>query len=276
MNSGTFTFAPGDVLHYRTYGNGSRQLLCLHGFAASLHTWDDLIPLFPPAEFTIHRLDLKGHGSSSKLGHGDYSARHNARIVAAYIRSRDIGPVTIIGHSYGGMVALLTALEHAQVAALVLIGAPAFPQEMPPFMKILQRPLIGPLLMSALPSRYIARRGLESAFHRRELIDKRHISRYAAGYGTFSSARALAHTVRQMIPSDFSRIISRYKHLKLPVLLIWGEHDRIVRRIQGEKLHVELPASQFVVIPDCGHNPHEELPETTYAIIRDFLADSGH
>src|SRR5471032_408673 len=123
MNSGIFAYAPADVLHYNIQGSGSRHLLFLHGFAASLHSWDDLIPLFPPNEFTLHRLDLKGHGGSSKRGRGDYSARHNSLIVAAYIRSRCIGPVTVIGHSYGGVVALFAALEQAgAVSALILIG----------------------------------------------------------------------------------------------------------------------------------------------------------
>jgi len=271
VNSGAFTFAPGDVLNYRTCGSGNRHLVFLHGFAASLHTWDDLIPFFPPAEFTLHRLDLKGHGGSSKPGQGDYSARHNARIVAAYIRSRKIGPVSIIGHSYGGVVALFTALDHADCASLVLIGAPAFPQKLPPFMNFLQRPVVGPLLMAALPSRYIARRGLESAFHRHERIDPRHISRYAGCYGGYRSAQSLANTVRQMIPPDFARIARGYRQITQPVLLLWGENDRIVRVEQGRKLHDELQNSQFAVLPDCGHNPHEEQSEATYAIIRTFL-----
>jgi pimeloyl-ACP methyl ester carboxylesterase len=193
-------------------------------------------------------------------------------MVADYIHSRAIGSVTLIGHSYGGSVALLAAQEQALVSDLILIGTPAFPQKKPPFMRILQLPLIGPLFMSAVPARLIARRGLEFAFHRRELIRERHISRYAAGYRGYSSARALANIVRQMIPADFNLIIERYKKITLPVLLIWGEHDRVVTHSTGKKLHDHLPLSQLVVLPGCGHNPHEEQPEAAFGAIRNFLA----
>lgn len=274
MTSGSFAFGPDDFLHYRVHGSGSRHLLFLHGFAASLQSWDDLIPLFPDDEFTLHRLDLKGHGGSCKRARGDYSASHNARMVTAYVRSRTTGPVTIIAHSYGGVVALLAAMEQTQISGLILIGVPAFPQQMPRFMNILGKPLIGPLLMTALSARYIARRGLESAFHRRELITAGHIHRYTACYRDYPSARGLARTVRQMIPDDHARIIGRYRNLTLPVLLLWGEHDRIVPISQSEKLQAELPASRLVILPDCGHNPHEEQPVATYAVIRDFLADA--
>lgn len=59
-----FDHAPGEYLNCRVIGEGPRQVVLLHGFAASMHTWDDLVPLFPAEEFTLHLLDLKGHGGS--------------------------------------------------------------------------------------------------------------------------------------------------------------------------------------------------------------------
>lgn len=267
-----FVHAPGEYLHFRVAGNGPRSLVLLHGFAATMHTWDDLAPLFPPEEFTLHLLDLKGHGGSTIQGDGDYSPLRNAVIIAAYIRSRGLGDVTLIGHSFGGAVALLAAIDCPGITRLILIGAPAFPQKMPPFMRILRLPLIGPLLMNAVPAERIARAGLETAFHRRELIDGRLIERYAAGYRRKGFARALARTVRHILPPGAAQLIARYSTLSIPVLLLWGEHDRVVGPWQGERLHRELRNSRLAIIPDCGHNPHEERPEETYTLIREFLA----
>jgi pimeloyl-ACP methyl ester carboxylesterase len=252
-------------------GSGARTILLLHGFAASLHTWDDLAPLFPPTEFTLHLLDLKGHGSSAKPAAGDYSTIHNARLITAYIRSRGLHDVVVVGHSYGGVVGLLTAMECPNVTRLILIGSPGFPQRIPRFMRLLRLPVIGPLLLSAIPAERIARRGLEVAFHRHERITGRLIERYASGYRPRGTARALANTVRQILPRNADELIARYHALSIPVLLLWGEHDRIVKAWQGEQLHGELRHSRLVMIPDCGHNPHEERPEATFALIRDFL-----
>lgn len=167
--------SPGEHLHYRMAGTGPHTVLLLHGFAATMHTWDDLVPLFQPDRFTLHLIDLKGHGRSITSSGGDYSPLHNARLVETYIRSRGLSNVTLIGHSFGGVVALLTAMDCPEVARLILIGAPAFPQQIPRFMRLLRLPYIGPLLMSAFPAELIARKGLEASFHRWELITGQHI-----------------------------------------------------------------------------------------------------
>ncbi|HEX9080450.1 MAG TPA: alpha/beta hydrolase [Desulfuromonadaceae bacterium] len=269
-----FVPSSGEYLRYRTEGSGPRAVLLLHGFAATLRTWDDMAPLFPPEEFTLHLVDLKGHGGSSRESGGDYSPQHNARLVAEYIRSRQLADVTLIGHSFGGAVALLAALDCPEVGRLVLLGAPAFPQRIPFFMRILGLPFIGPLLMNAVPAEMIARGALRRAFYRRDSITGRLIERYAAGYRGHDVPPALARTVRQLVPSDAAHLAARYAGLPIPVLLVWGEHDRIVGPWQGERLHRILPDSRLAIIPDCGHNPHEERPRETFALIHDFLSAS--
>jgi pimeloyl-ACP methyl ester carboxylesterase len=266
-----FVYSPGEYLHYRVVGNGPRAVVLLHGFAATLRTWDDLVPLIPAEEYTLHLMDLKGHGGSSKLPGGDYSAPHNARIISEYIRSRQLTDVTLIGHSFGGTVALLAALDCPEIGRLILIGAPCFPQQVPLFMRILGLQLIGPLLMNAVPAEWIARSALKRAFYRQELITVQLIERYAAGYRNKGASTALSCTVRQILPANTAQLAAGYAGLSIPVLLVWGEYDRIVTPWQGERLHRELSNSQLVIIPACGHNPHEERPEETFAIIRDFL-----
>jgi pimeloyl-ACP methyl ester carboxylesterase len=270
--AGYFHFASGDRIHYRVTGSGRRHILLLHGFAASLHTWDDLVPFFADSDFTLHCIDLKGHGGSVERCSGDYSALHNAHLVSAYIRSRGLDDVGVVGHSFGGLVGILAALECPKISRLVLIDAPGFPQKIPRFMRILRTPLIGPLLMALLSPRRIARKGLGSVFYRHERITEQLIERYAAGYWGWAAARALAETVRQLIPDDVEQMTGRYADITIPTLILWGEHDRIVKPWQGQKLQQEIAGSRLLTIADCGHNPHEELPETTFGLIRAFLA----
>ncbi|BCS55242.1 alpha/beta fold hydrolase [Geobacter sp. SVR] len=267
----TFTHSAGDVIRYRTVGCGPQTLLFLHGFAASMHTWYDLLPFFPPERFTLYLLDLKGHGGSSRPFSGDYSPLHNAELVRAFIRSAPLKKITLVGHSLGGGVALLAALSSPDVERLILIGAPAYPQQIPHFMVRLSWPVIGPLAMTLLPSQMIARLGLQAAFYRHERITRQLMARYAACYTGFKSACALARTVRHIVPANFTELIARYREITMPVLLLWGEHDRVVPLWQGERLQRELPDARLDVIPDCGHNPHEERPEATFACIAAFF-----
>jgi len=267
-----FSFSPKERIHCRVTGSGRYHILFLHGFAASLHTWDELVPFFPPNEYTLHLVDLKGHGHSVEQRSGDYSALHNAQIVSAYIRSLGVDEINLLGHSFGGVVGMFAALECPKVSRLVLIDAPAFPQHIPRFMRILRIPIIGPLSMALLSPRLIARKGLESVFFRHERITEQLIERYAAGYRGLAAARGLAETARQMIPDNAEQITGRYAGLDIPVLILCGEHDRIVKPWQGQKLSRAIAGSRLVTIADCGHNPHEELPEKTFGLVRAFLA----
>ena len=116
MPDKTFVHSPGEYLRYQVVGTGPHTLVLLHGFAASLRTWDELAPLFPREEYTLHLLDLKGHGDSSRLPEGDYSALHNARIIAAYIRSNGLADVSLIGRNTQGVKIMSLDDEDSLVA----------------------------------------------------------------------------------------------------------------------------------------------------------------
>ncbi|MEI6305432.1 MAG: alpha/beta hydrolase [Deltaproteobacteria bacterium] len=266
---------PEEYLNYEIHGTGPRPVVMLHGFAANLRVWDDLAAFFSPNEYTLHILDLKGHGGSSKNSGAGYSAEHNARMLRAYFHDNGLQDIILIGHSFGGAIALMTALDTPTINLLILIGAPAFPQQLPIFMRILALPVIGPLLMQAVPVNMIARAGLIRAFCREERITDRLIERYAVGYRGKGVSLALAQTVRQIIPPDLEEITARYFQLSVPALLLWGEDDRVVPKWQGKKLQQELRRSRLVIIPDCGHNPHEEMPQVTFAIIQEFIVDNS-
>ncbi|OGT97953.1 MAG: hypothetical protein A2079_05525 [Geobacteraceae bacterium GWC2_48_7] len=272
MNETWFKFSSSETLHVCISGNGSRHILLLHGFAASLHTWDDLLPFFDPDMFTLHLIDLKGHGKSLKPVGGNYSPVHFARMINSYIECKGLRNLTLIGHSLGGAVSLIMALELTVITALVLIGAPAFPQKIPVFMRFLAIPFIGPAVTMAIPARFIAKGGLNSVFFNHQLITEHHLERYARFYQKVGNILGLARTVRQIIPTAHLGIIEKIKAITIPVLLIWGNNDRVVGKWQGEKLHALLPDSRLVVIPECGHNPHEEQPQNTFDIISNFLS----
>jgi len=64
----------------------------------------------------------------------------------------------------------------------------------------------------------------------------------------------------------------RLDELQIPVLIITGDDDRIVPTEQSIRLAGELPNAELVVIPNCGHVPHEECPEPFLAAVNSFLA----
>jgi pimeloyl-ACP methyl ester carboxylesterase len=184
----------------------------------------------------------------------------------------------LVGHSLGGTVALLAALhavaegKRGTVSRLILIGAPAFPQRLPRFFRLLSRPGVG-LLLRLLPVRYVARRSLETVYADPALLDERHIARYVPSFRGRGTIRALVETVRSLGAERPEETIAQYRNFELPSLLIWGEEDRVVKSCQGERLARELPEGRLELVERCGHNPHEERPEETWRLISVFLEE---
>ena len=277
-----FEYAPGLFLRYERQGCGPVPLLLIHGFAASRATWDDLRERFSRDQFTLYLIDLPGFGRASKPDDGDYSPPEQAAVVLDLLANLRLSRTVLVGHSYGGTIALLATLRARRegrpqlIAGTVLIGAPAWPQPLPRFFRYLQVPFLGRLALAVLPNRLVVTRALQSVYYDRHLVDDRHLERYADCFRGKGTVNALVRTVRQMIPEGWEDICAGYPSLETPLLLIWGGEDRVVRLRQGERLRDTIPGAHLEVIARCGHNPHEEFPDETWRCLQRFFARVTH
>jgi lipase len=110
-------------LHVHRYGpSGPAQVLTIHGVTEHGRAWELLASHLP--EISIAAPDLLGHGRSSWAA--PWSIDANVAALAALIDTAADGPVVVVGHSFGGAVALqLAAARPDQVAALVLLDPAA-------------------------------------------------------------------------------------------------------------------------------------------------------
>lgn len=263
-------------LGYHRQGNGPHHIVFLHGFAANRGTWFDLVPLFPADQYTLHLLDLPPHGTASRSISHDYSILAQTERVRLFLMQHKLTNIDLAGHSIGGAVALVMAIrEHKdssfRINRLILIGAPAYPMQLPGFIQLLSRRIVGPLCLGLFSPTTIARKGLETAFINHRLITSDRIQRYATTFLPAGTARAFSKCARQLVPPNLADLISGYRNLKLPTLLIWGKHDRIVPLSHGLQLAQDLPNATCVILPDSGHNPHEEIPLKSMEVMTDFF-----
>ena len=274
-----FGYGPDVCIRYERQGHGPVPVLLLHGFAASRTTWDDLRVRFPLAQYTLYLIDLKGFGRSSKPRDGDYSPVEQAAIILGFMAELKLRGAVLVGHSYGGTVALLTVLMARRSAwrelfkGLVLIGTPAWPQPLPKFFRYLKTPFLGSTLLKILPNRYVVTRALESVYYDNTLVDDLHRERYADSFQGSGTVNALVRTVRQMVPEEWEDFCAAYHLLETPLLLLWGREDRIVRLWQGERLRDTIPGAYLEIMEQCGHNPHEEQPEECWRVLEPFLQE---
>jgi len=266
-----------EILRYRIHGTGPKHLIFIHGLAARSETWTDLAPLFPADRYTVYLLDLLGSGASSKPKTADYSIRAHSRRLLRFLELEALSGVTLVGHSLGGAVVLVAAIgamvtgNDDLLSSMVIIDGPGYIQRLPLMAEIFQYRLAGALFIALYAPDVWIKAGLRMAYYDHRLIDREHIARYAPCYRDREAKRALVETCRQLVPADQEEISARYRDLRLPVLLLWGRHDAIVPLSQGTRLEAAIPGARLEVIEGCGHNPQEENPGETFAIIDGFI-----
>jgi len=261
-------------LYYKEEGKGS-PLLLIHGFGASSYTWRHIAPELA-REHRVIAVDLKGFGQSDKPFDERYSVFDQADLLAQLIVDKKLHNLTLVGHSFGGGVALLLALRddprlHGRVSKLVLLDTIAYPQNVPVFFRLLDVPVVSQLGVSMVPPEVQTRVALRIAYFDNSKIDADEVETYAAPLKTAAGKHAIIDSARQIVPDGLSELSERYNSIKLPTLILWCDHDRIVPLGIGLKLRRTLPNSTFRLVEDCGHMPQEEQPETTLKLIQAFL-----
>jgi len=250
-------------------------ILLLHGLGANTYTWRFLAPRLA----TTHRVisvDLKGFGRSDKPADAGYGVVDQARLLKTLIARKGLTHLTIVGHSFGGGVALaLTAdLNRSRpetVARLVLIDSIAYPQRVPLFIELLRTPGLGELGVYATLPELEVYKGLLTAYADPSKITVEAVGAYARPLYQPGAREALIKTAQAIVPSNLPELIARYRTIHQPAQLIWCADDRVVPLAVGRRLARTLPRAQLAVLEGCGHVPQEELPAATLVILRAFL-----
>ena len=261
-------------LYVEEQGKGAPVLL-IHGFGASTYTWRHVAPELAKTHRVI-AVDLKGFGQSDKPFDSRYSVFDQAELLAQLIVDKDLRNLTLVGHSFGGGIAILLALEanerlEGRITKLVLLDSIAYPQNIPVFFRLLDVPLVSRLGVSMIPPSVQTRVALRIAYFDDSKIDQDEVDAYAAPLRTAAGKHAIIYSARQIVPDGLAEISERYKTIELPTLILWCDHDRILPLEVGLKLRRTMPNSTLRLVEDCGHMPQEEQPESTLKLLQGFL-----
>jgi pimeloyl-ACP methyl ester carboxylesterase len=262
-------------LYVEEQGEGAPVLL-IHGLGESSYTWHEIAPALAMSRRVI-LIDLKGFGRSEKPDDGAYSADDQAALVARFILDRGLEGVSLIGHSFGGTVAIRTALADGikgtgRVRRVAVIGAPALPRAAARKFDLVNVPVIPDALASALSPEAMARLLLSEAMGGREVTEA-DVEGYAAPYREEGAMQAFFATARSIVAEkDAPALAKRYKALDLPALLVWCRKDPIVPLRSGRELVAALPNARLTVLDGCHHLPQHERPKQLLRALGAFLA----
>ena len=261
---------------YRRAGSGP-TLLLLHGLACDSSTWDTVIA--PLAEhFTVIAPDLLGHGASDKPD-ADYSLGGYANGMRDLLTVLGIDTVTVVGHSFGGGVAMQFAYQFPErTERIVLISTGGLGREVTRIIRFLTLPGSGVASAVATfrPWRPLVSSTLR-ALSRTRISALRDLDEVADIYTAFADPahrRAVQRVTSHVLnwQGQFVTMTDRtYLARVLPVLVIWGADDRVIPATHAVTARQQA-WSDVHVLPDAGHFPHKDHPEEIVRLVEDFVA----
>ena len=273
--------AEGARTFYVEAGSGPPVVL-LHGLGATnasmLPTMTDLV-----SDHRVIAPDLPGFGDSAKPLRSLHAGFY-ARWFASFCDELGLQRPHVIGNSMGGRIAVEAGLRYPErVDKLVLLApSPAFlrGREYVRLVRILRPELA--LVPLPVPHKTVVN-GIRGMFARPSRLDTTWYDAAADEFlRVFSSPRGricFFSAMRQIYLEDPhgkpGGFWNRLPQLSRPALFVWGERDRLVPAKFSRHVERALPDARSVILRDCGHVPHYELPQETSALVRGFLVDAG-
>lgn len=230
-------------------------MLYLHSVPTSSDDW--LSPLAVTGGVAV---DLPGCGRSGKGGHLDYSLNGYVTFLERFTETVSPGPISVVGHGWGGALALLLAGRVA-VERLVLVDAvPLLPGfAWPGIVRWWRRPVAGELLMGSISRRLLARGLRRGSVTERAWPD----DRIDAIWEQFDQGtqRAILRLHRSVDEARLVEAGSVIAELRQPALVLWGEQDPWLPARFAQAYGQALGHATVETVAGAGHWPWLDRPE---------------
>lgn len=264
---GKFLTVDGVKLHYVDKGRG-RPVVLIHGMGAMIPDMTISGLLDSAAErYRVIAFDRPGYGHSERPRGVDWTPERHAELFARAIEHLGVERPIVVGHSWGALVAAAWGvLRPDQVEALLLLGGVYYPlpatavavtsAPAAPVIGDAMRWTVSPLLTRAAAPKIVEQVFAPSPVPRafREGFP------FELGFRPISILAAAEDA--KMLNASAERLAPRYPELAMPVTIVAGDADHIVRfDEQSERLHRAIPHSSLVRIEAGGHMIHHISPD---------------
>jgi pimeloyl-ACP methyl ester carboxylesterase len=249
----------GYKVHYYAIGpENGKPLVLIHGLGGNAAEWRNLMPYLVYAGYRVYAPDLIGYGKSQQPADFSYSVADEANIVLGFMDRLGLKQVDLGGVSMGGWIVQLIAAHHPERVQRLMLFDTVGLHVTPDWDTHLFTPQ-DPAQLDALFHLLLPNPPRIPDFVARDMvrISNRNGWVIQRALDTMWSGN---NTTDDLLPQ-----------LRMPVLLVWGDQDRIVSYTQGQKMHELIPQSRLEIIPGCGHLAHVQCADRIGPILQNFL-----
>lgn len=266
----------GDIFSYMDIGKGE-PVVFVHGTLGDYRTWETQMDTFAKNHRVIAYSRRFAYPDKQTINDStDYTVTAHSKDLTQFIKTLDIGPVHLVGHSFGAFTSLLTALEHPELLRSLTLGEP-------PVMSLLQNVPDG----SNLLNDFVAKVFIPTAEAFKNNNDKKAVELFIGGVRNDSLYFSQAPQQQKDIMMDnllglkASVLIGdlfppldcdEIKTLKMPVLLIKGDRSPEILTVIIDELDSCIASNELVTLPNSSHGLELENPTEFNRIVLDFIS----
>lgn len=215
-------------------------IVILHGWNLSAKPYSHLAELLQKKGYQIYIPDFPGFGKNMNLPRV-LTLKDYQDFLFNYLKNKNIVKPIIVGHSFGGRVAIVAACaDPDEFSGLILTGVPGFLSV--PTLKVYLFLLIAKAgkLLFKLP-----------IINKLSIVARRVLYKAAGATDYYRAEGMMRETFKKIIAQDLT---SAMKQIVYPTLLVWGEKDNITPVWIGRKMTKLIPNSRLVVVSNVGHS----------------------
>lgn len=235
----------------------SKPIIILHGWGSSSASFEAVKNLLSQKGFPVYTMDLPGFGKALPPRE-PWSVQDYAEFVYEFAEREKLGEFYILGHSFGGRIAIKFAVGHPGKLLGVILYAAAGIKPAKTFKNklflILTR--IGKPFFSLPVLNYL------------KIIMTKAIYILAGTRDYYQAKGVMKETMKKIISEDLTPLLPL---VKVKTLIIWGEEDKTTPLADALIMKEKIADSELKIIKDSGHSAHKEKPEEFVDIVSSFL-----
>lgn len=258
-------------VHYIEGGKGPTVVM-IHGNAGGVEDFQFGVVELLSREYRVVAIDRPGHGRSDRPQRKAATVEYQAQLLHQTLAHLGITQPILVGHSWGGALALAYALKYpGEVSAMVLLAPAAYPDQGDSRLlyTAIRTPVVSDLglwLGKSILGYRTLKRILAQAFSPQTMPDE---------YFRLAKSSWLGHKrLKAFLEDEWSlneslkKMSKRYSEIEIPVVIVTGDEDKIVSAKENAyRLQAAIPHSHLIQLKATGHEIPQTHPESVYAAL---------
>ncbi len=251
---GEFIDIDGEKIRYIQKGKG-KDILLVHGMPGSIEDWKPIIDSLSKSN-RVTVFDRPGHGFSTAYNY-DYTLKDNTEIANQLIQQLGLNNVIVVGHSYGGSIAInLATIGNDNIKSYIIVAAPMYQFYPETLFKIASAPIIGKGFTTFIATTAAADKieeGLLHAFagNKKILTDDFLNTRKKI----WSQPKVFYAISNEQVnyAAGLNEISANYKNINKKVNILIGDKDRENTIADCKRLKNDIPNAEITFLKNTAH-----------------------